>query len=124
MAGYRGCAINVMWEVFTGVLSGGKFLTQLDGPDELDQPSGNSLFLLALDPAAFMPYDLFVERVDTLIDQLHSSPTAKGVDRVRVPGESGGSNESRNREIGIPVPLADIARLRPFAAELGVAWPE
>lgn len=45
-------------------------------------------------------------------------------DLADVPGESGGTNQARNREIGTPVPLADIARLRPFAAELGVAGPE
>jgi LDH2 family malate/lactate/ureidoglycolate dehydrogenase len=124
MGGHRGYALNVMWEVFTGILSGGKSLTELHSPGELDQPTGNSLFLLAIDPSALMPYDKFIDRVDTLIDNLHASPTASGFDGVRVPGENGAENESRNRRTGIPIPLTDVAKLQPLASELGVSWPE
>jgi LDH2 family malate/lactate/ureidoglycolate dehydrogenase len=55
MGGHRGYGLALMWEVLTGVLSGGHTLTEVGPPDVLDRPTGNCLFILAIDPSAFLP---------------------------------------------------------------------
>jgi LDH2 family malate/lactate/ureidoglycolate dehydrogenase len=123
MGGHRGSGLALMWEVLTGVLSGGqRFAGTVAGLNDLTQPSGVSFFHLAIDPAAAMPYETFTARVDTLVDQVHGSPPASGSVRVRAPGERGAElAEARERD-GIPLPAPRAAKLRALAEEVGVAW--
>ena len=121
MAGYGGWGIAVMWELLTGVLSGGMFLEDV-GAHGKPQSERVSLFTMALDPTAFMSAAEFDARVDELIDRIHASPTAPGFDHVRVPGETGGEHWNRHEQT-VPVAQADLDRLKPLAAELGVALP-
>lgn len=123
MGGHRGFGLAVMWEVLSGVLSGGSILDEIGEMADLDRPIGNSLFLMAIDPAAFVSYDVFVGRVDELIDRLHSSPTRSGVERVRVPGEASAHAVEAAMGAGVRVPAAHVSMLRLLADELGVSWP-
>lgn len=123
MGGHRGYGLALMWEVLTGVLSGGHTLTELAPPSALEQRAGSSLFLLAIDPAAFLPYQEFAERVDRLIDQVHASPPAPGVERVRVPGELRAELADVRAREGIPLPAEHVVTLKALADELGVGWP-
>jgi LDH2 family malate/lactate/ureidoglycolate dehydrogenase len=123
MGGHRGFGIALMWEVLTGVLSGGpRFARDITPLAKLDSPQSVSHFYLAIDPAIAMPYQRFVDRVDALIDQVHASPPATGVDRVRVPGEHGAAEESRRERDGIPLPAERAAELKALAREFGMTW--
>jgi LDH2 family malate/lactate/ureidoglycolate dehydrogenase len=123
MGGHRGYGLALMWEVLTGVLAGGPFLTDVVGMDRLEEALGTSLFLLAIDPSAFMPYEAFVDRVDRLIVEIHASPPAAGVDRVRVPGEVKHEETERRLRDGVPIAPSEASRLRALGDELGVPWP-
>jgi LDH2 family malate/lactate/ureidoglycolate dehydrogenase len=123
MGGHRGFGLALIWEALTGVLSGGSILTELHAPNEVEQPAGCSLVLMAIKPGTFIDPDNFVARVDRLIAQIHSSPLAPGADRVRIPGEDRRAcTEQRIRE-GIPFPPDHVATLRVLADELGTRWP-
>ena len=124
LGGHKGFGIALIFEILTGVLSGGAlFGEHLRGPDELAKPMGTSLFILAIDPRKSMSYETFLERVDELIDQVLSSPTEPGVDRIYTPGQrSFLLAEQRERE-GIPLAPTTIAKLREVGRELGVDWP-
>src|SRR5258706_16284597 len=77
IGGHRGFGLALMWEVLTGVLSGGaRFGPDVGAPDAYDRAQGVSHFFLALDPSRSMPIDEFTARVDDLIDQVHASPPA------------------------------------------------
>lgn len=65
--GHRGSGIALMWEVLTGVLPGGRILSEMMAPSAPDQRTGNSLFLMAIDPDAVLPDGEFADRVDRLI---------------------------------------------------------
>lgn len=123
MGGHRGFGLGLMWEVLTGVLSGGRMLTELHPAEAVGQPAGNSLFLLAVDPAALLPYSEFLDRAGQLVDRVHASPTAPGVDRVRVPGELGAEVARQRAAAGIPYPQVHMATLRALADRLGVREP-
>jgi LDH2 family malate/lactate/ureidoglycolate dehydrogenase len=123
MGGYRGYGLALMWEVLTGVLGGGRMTPNVGGAAPLDKAPGISLFCLAIDPAASMPYEAFVSRVDDLIDQMHAASPAPGVDRVRVPGELGYEAARVHELEGVPVDEEHAARLRVLGDEYGVSCP-
>jgi LDH2 family malate/lactate/ureidoglycolate dehydrogenase len=122
MGGHRGSGLAIMWEVMTGVLAGWCMTPEVGGPQPVDAPMGLSLFLLAIDPTVSMPFETFTERMDLLIDRIHVSPPADGVDHVRLPGERGHEVAESHRRDGVPVPLERAERLRAIGRELGVAW--
>lgn len=100
VGGHKGLALAVMFDVLAGVLSGGRFGGML-GTDparaEMDQ------FFLTLDPSRFMPLEQFKDRMDELIDQIHQSPRADGVDRIYVAGEIEWDLETARLADGIPL---------------------
>lgn len=123
MAGHRGSGLSLMWEVLTGVLAGGsRFATDVTMPDVYDRPQAVSMFLLAIDPKVVMPVETFEARVDDLIDRVHGSAPAPGVERVTVPGERSRRTELSRTAKGIPLPAALVAELRALGEELGVSW--
>ena len=123
MGGHRGYGLAVMWEVLTGVLAGGsRFIDEIPMPDVLDRPQGVSMFFLAIDPQFSMPRDTFVARVDELIDRIHASPPAPGVERVVFPGERSAEIARERSRDGIPLAPSLIAELEAFGTQLGVPW--
>ena len=121
--GYRGAGLVMMWEVLTGVLAGGHMLSDVLDMSRLDAKLGNSLFLMAIDPSKLMPIEEFLARMDRLVEEVHASPPAPGVERVRLPGERRERIAAERRVSGIPIPDDHVARLRPLADELGVRIP-
>jgi LDH2 family malate/lactate/ureidoglycolate dehydrogenase len=123
MGGHRGYGLSLMFEVLTGVLSGGdRFGSEVTSLHDLNRPQSVSHFMLAVDPQISMPFDQFTERVDALIDQMHASPPASGVDRVRVPGEHSAEVARRRGRDGVPFPTARLAELRRLGDEWEVGW--
>jgi LDH2 family malate/lactate/ureidoglycolate dehydrogenase len=101
----------VMLDVLAGVLSGGRFGGML-GTD--DGRGGMAQFFMTIDVTRFMALDQFKARMDELIDQIHQSPKAPGVDRIYVAGEIEYDLQSRREADGIPIEdsvLALLARL-------------
>jgi LDH2 family malate/lactate/ureidoglycolate dehydrogenase len=121
LGGHKGYGLSVMWEVLTGILSGGERFGANIPPEGSSAPDV-SLFLIAIDPQIAMSYDDFVRRVDGFIDQLHASPPPPDGDRVLAPGERGYLQAERRRAEGIPIPPARVAELTALAEPLGVAW--
>jgi LDH2 family malate/lactate/ureidoglycolate dehydrogenase len=123
--GYKGFGLALMWEILTGVLSGGEiFGRSVDGDPAPNQRCGQSTFLLAIDPSLAVSREKFLERVDTLIDQLHASPKAPGVERIVAPGERRGETARKRERDGIPLSAVRANELRALSRELGVELPE
>ncbi len=126
MAGHRGFGLAVMWEIFTGVLSGStEFFSGARMPEPYDKDMNLSLFMLAINPAFVMPYADFQARVDRVIDEIHASPPApgSGLERIIVPGERSQETAARRKREGIPISRPTVETLAQFGKELGVAWP-
>jgi len=100
VGGHKGLALAVMLDVLAGVLSGGRFGGML-GTD--DGQGGMAQFFMTIDVTRFMPMDQFKARMDELIDQIHQSPKAPGVDRIYVAGEIEWDLESARRASGVPL---------------------
>lgn len=78
--GYKGYAINLLLEVMTGTLVGGKSGLLQIGEDELGG------FMILVDPASFGSLDNFKKQTDKLVGDISEVPPAEGFNEVRVPG--------------------------------------
>ena len=123
MGAHRGFGIALMWEVLTGILSGGEMWGPTVRGISDDKPAGQSTFLMAIDPTVAMPYEMFAARVDELIDMVHASPPAAGVDRVLVPGERSAELARARERGGIPLSASRVVELRAVGDSCGVALP-
>jgi LDH2 family malate/lactate/ureidoglycolate dehydrogenase len=85
-----------MVEVLAGILSGAGFVNPHPGPEEM-----NGIFVLALDPARFVPLDQFRSQVDRLTAYVKTSRPMPGVGPVHVPGEKSREETARRRRQGI-----------------------
>jgi len=113
--GHKGYALSVFWEVLTGVLANERPASERSDDD-------TSLFALAVDPRATVGAERFRQSVDELIDRIHSSPPAPGVERVWAPGERGYVTAEKRRATGVPFTAARIEELRKLGASFGVEW--
>jgi LDH2 family malate/lactate/ureidoglycolate dehydrogenase len=106
-------------DVLAGVLSGAGFGPSVTG---LDEPGYVHVghFFLALDIAAFMGVESFLDRIDAFADHIHTSPTREGVDHVLVPGQLEAETMTRLRRDGVPYPRSVYGRLRDIASQAGL----
>lgn len=114
MGGPKGYGLAVMLDILAGVLSGGRFGAGLGS-------AGSAQFFITLDVRRFLPLELFFERIDELLDQIHQAPTLPGVERILVAGElEYGLQEVRELD-GIPLDTPVVDALGAVERELGLA---
>ena len=70
-----------------------------------------------------MPFETFTARVDDLVDQVHASPPAPGVDRIYVPGERSAEQAAQRARDGIALSSSRVKELRALGESCGVRWP-
>lgn len=90
-----------------------------------DPPAGwgASVFVQALDPAAFGGADAFRRQTEWTAQACRSSPPVPGVDAVRLPGQRGLENKRRALSEGVKLYPGILAALAPHADRLGVKGP-
>ena len=74
-------------------------------------PTHHGAAFLAFNVGAMQNLDSFKERVDGLIDQIHDTPTADGVDQLFVAGEFEWNRYQKSVDSGIDLPADVIAAL-------------
>lgn len=84
-------------------------------------PTLHGAAFLAMDPAVLAVKGDFAERVSSLIDEIHASPRADGVERLYVPGEIEWERYRQQIAEGIALPPDVIPPLREAAALSGLA---
>jgi LDH2 family malate/lactate/ureidoglycolate dehydrogenase len=111
MAGHKGYGISLMMDVLSGVLSGSRFLTGVNGPYHADRVSGCGHLVIALDIAAFRPPAEFVADIESMIAEVKAAPPMAGVDEIFYPGEIEARNDTLHRREGLrlaPDTLRDL----------------
>ncbi len=114
-AGHKGYGLALMFDILAGGLSG----AGCSRPNP--QPTGDGLFLMAIDVRQFSPIEEFRTRVAELVEHTKSSPPAPGFQEVMVPGEYEFRQEQKRRREGIVVEETTWAEIQAIAKELGVA---
>jgi len=120
MAGHKGYGLSLLIESLSGILSGAAMTWGIRSwaHDDTALPSLHGAAFLALDPAVIAPDGRFAARVRLLVDEIHQSPRADGVERLLVPGELEWERYDRSQRDGIHLP-SDVAAQLNIAAELG-----
>jgi LDH2 family malate/lactate/ureidoglycolate dehydrogenase len=105
MTGHKGYGIALLIETLSGLLTGASVTWSVGSwmHGDLSRPTDHGAAFLAIDPAQVIGSG-FEERVDALVDEIHQTPTAEGVDQVYLPGEMEWMRREAAIKLGIPLP--------------------
>lgn len=123
MAGHKGYALALMVELFSGVLSG-----SATGPDvgsmykDMERKQDVGHFFCLFDIASFLPYEEYLQRVDSTIDRIKASKKRPGVEEILVPGERSSRQARAKAAAGIPLSNETVAELEQWCSRLNVPF--
>ncbi len=123
MAGYKGYALAMMVEIFSGVLSGaavGPSVGSMYRDWSRRQDVGHFFCLMNIAP--YMDVDRFKSRMDAMIDDIKACRKRPGTDEILVPGERSFRRSLENREKGIPLGEETIGELGSLCEEFGIPF--
>src|SRR5215472_144074 len=119
---YKGSGLSMLMDIFGGVISGANYGGDVgDQYKVYDRPQDVGHFFLAMKPDLFVPQEDYRDRMDTLIERVHASPTAPDFEEVLMPGEPERRHEEERRRRGIPYSTNETAALQEEAAKAGIA---
>lgn len=88
MSAHKGYGLALLVEILTGVLSGGGVMNEVPSwLFSMEEKNNVSHMFIVIDVSKFMGPDLFNDRIENMIEYLHSTPKAKGTERIYYPGE-------------------------------------
>ncbi len=125
IGGAKGYALALMVEVLAGVLAGAQvagdvgFMFADDG-----KPPGNGFFYLALHPDFFVGQEAFLQRMASLVAEIHDAPSAQGQPPISVPGERRHRERVSRSRRGIPISDEVWADLAELSDRHGIPLPE
>jgi len=112
---YKGQGLQMACELLGAVLTGSR--TGLSGVTS--PPSPNGVFMIAVNPEAFVGLDEFKRNTAELLDKVKALPAVAG-ERVMVPGEPEKESKERRLREGIPVPESTWGDIKALCGRLGV----
>ncbi len=116
-AGHKGYGISLMIETLAGLLSGAGsrygIKSWLD--DDPSLPTLHGAAFIAIDINQIMPREMFLERMDKMVRDIHESPKAKGSNRIYLPGEIEWEKYHASQTRGIALPDDVIESLQEAA---------
>jgi uncharacterized oxidoreductase len=112
---YKGQGLQMACELLGAVLTGSR--TGLSGITT--PPSPNGVFMLAVNPEAFVGLDEFKREAAELLGKVKALPAVAG-ERVMVPGEPEKESKERRLREGIPVPESTWGEIKALCGRLGV----
>lgn len=122
MAAHKGYGIALLIEVLAGALTGAGMLSEVKSwvlqPTELSR-LGQAF--MAINIGNLVPVEIFKQRIDSLIEELHRAPKAKGSERIYVPGEIEWERRADALANGIPLPEHILDSLYRAGQQLGLS---
>jgi uncharacterized oxidoreductase len=115
---YKGFALGLMVEIFTGALSGGVCSREVP-----INPLGNCVFMMVLDPGHLGGAGHFAEEVSSLLGFVRGCPRAEGVDEIVLPGDPERRTLKEKLAQGIRIDEGNWEQLVKLAGKWGVEVP-
>lgn len=115
-AGHKGYAMALIVEMLTGALAG-------HGRADPREGWGATVYVQAIDPAAFGGRAAFERQADWLAQACRSNPPRPGVDAVRLPGERALRLRREQLQRGVALQADIMPALVPWSEKLKVALP-
>ena len=124
-AGHKGYGIALLIEALSGVLTGAEITWKVGSWmwDDGQRPTQHGAAFIVIDPRVLTSPEQFGRRMEGLIDEIHASPRADGVDRLLVPGELEWETYDRAMRDGIQLPVDVVENVGKAAEIAGVASP-
>lgn len=125
MAGHKGYGFGLWCEIMSAIVPGGNMTWQVGSWifDDASRPSFHNASFVAIDIAAMMPPEQFEQRLQRLIDEIHATKTAAGVERVLLPGEREWSLYQKAQTAGIVLPQDVVDKIGQAALHAGIPAP-
>ena len=122
--GHKGYGLDLLVDIFSGVLSGSGYLNLLypKTPDGKPLPSKVGHFFGALRIDYFRPAEELKKEMDDLIRRLKNSGKAEGHNRIYVHGEKEFELEEKYRKEGIPLYHKVYDDLKAIGGEVSVSF--
>jgi LDH2 family malate/lactate/ureidoglycolate dehydrogenase len=122
--GHKGYGLDLLVDIFCGVLPGLAYLNLLypKTPDGKPLPSLVGHFFGAMRIDSFRPAEDFKKDMDDMIRRLKNSNKAEGQDRIYVHGEKEFELEEKYRKEGIPLYFKVYDDLKAIGDEVGVTF--
>ncbi len=115
--GHKGYGLGMLVELFTGVLSGGSFGTDVYG--KKGEPADVCHFIGVINPEAFIGKENLKERVSGLSHMIKNSEKAEGHGRIYIHGEKEFELEEKNKDF-VPIQDKVYNTMKNIAEELGI----
>ena len=115
-AGHKGYALALIVEMLTGGLAG-------FGRADAKQGWGATVFVQAIDPAAFGGLTAFARQAEWIAQACRSNPTRASGDAVRLPGERGLARRRDQIAQGVALQADILPALAPWSTKLSVPMP-
>ncbi len=116
-AGHKGYALALIVETLTGALAG-------FGRADPKEGWGATVFVQAIDPAAFGGLDAFKREADWIAQACRDNPPRAGFEKVRLPGERALQRRRDQLQQGVELHADILPSLEPWARRLSVPLPE
>ncbi len=123
--GHKGYGLALVVELLCGILADAAFGPNVIGLFSTDGPSNLGQFFLAIDPAAVGGAAAFESRLERLVEQLISAPTAAGAPGpVLFPGQPEAERALAQAANGVAIDRGHYGSLRELGLRLGVPFPD
>ena len=126
MAMHKGYALALAFEILSGVLTGASFGRDVGFlmPPDYTKPLGMGHLAIVLDVETFMPYQIFAERLEVLVERIVSSPPADEDIPIRLPGDGSDARRRKYMAEGISLSRATWEELWKLSQEHGLPFGE
>jgi len=121
IGGYKGYGMALVFGLLAGTLNGaamGAETVDFNKDDTTVTNTGHAIMALSVE--AFMPLDLFKQRVDVVARTLRASERLPDVDRIWLPGEQSHAKRIAYSRDGIPLAAATLNQLHILADRYGI----
>jgi LDH2 family malate/lactate/ureidoglycolate dehydrogenase len=118
---YKGSGLAIVLGLLGGPLNRAAFgrdVKDTTAPQERETNTGH--FVVALDPARFLPFDTFKSEMDRHIHDLASSKKLPGVDEIRIPGQGRVARRAEREKNGVPLAAGLIKQVDDLAKTLNI----
>jgi ureidoglycolate dehydrogenase (NAD+) len=123
MAGHKGYGLALMVEVLAAVLSGSAVALEVNNwLGNLAAPPGLGHAFVAIDIERIMPIGQFKDRIDKMIRDIKSSPTAAECDRIYLPGEIEWERRQLALREGISMPDSILVALSQLSLSMDLPF--
>lgn len=118
--GHKGYGLAFIIDIFSGILSSGKVSTDIKNKSHYSTARNIGHFFMAISIEHFLPLDEFLSRLEDYVNKIHNTETAKGVKKVRVPGEKSEERKIYSINNGITYHRSSIEILDGLANQLKI----